>query len=53
MAAVAPRTGSARPAERPVERNSRRDVLELIKTPQQVKNQQLRESMGAGEGAWA
>src|ERR1035437_2013658 len=41
MAEVAPRTGSARPAERPVERNSRRDVLELMDTPRQVENQQL------------
>jgi len=41
MAEVAPRTGSARPAERPVVRNSRRDVLELTKTPRQVKNQHL------------
>jgi hypothetical protein len=31
MAEAAPRTGSARPAERPADRNSRREVLELMK----------------------
>jgi hypothetical protein len=50
MAEAAPRTGSARPAERPVDRNSRRDVLELIETPQQVKNQQLERVWGLERG---